>query len=106
MKLENFYDSDWFLERPPHIQELFKKFPVNKPWFLKSGEEDEFYGIRIIGWDEPKEGEATARIFVDGIMPPITSRNVFGIKQEDLFSEEHVKDKHIAYITEPVLILE
>lgn len=106
MKLEQFYDSDWFLERPSHIQELFKKFPVNKPWFLKLKGKDEFYGIRIIGWDELKEGEATARIYVDGIMPPITSRNVFGVEQENLFSEEQVKDKHIIYITEPVLILE
>lgn len=107
MTLEDFYNTDWFKERPENIQELFRKFPVNKPFFLKvSGEDEMYYGIRIIGWDEPKEGEPTARIHVDGIMPPTTERDVFGIKQEDLFSEKQVEGKKISYITNPVIIVE
>ena len=83
--LNKLYESEWFKERPIHIKKLFKKYPINQLYFLKT-EDDKYYSCIIIGWDENKNKPPTARICVNGAFPPLTQRQVFGIKEEDLFN--------------------
>jgi hypothetical protein len=101
MTLNEFYQSDWFKERPLAVQELFKKYPVNKQWYMRiGGDQDQYYGVRIFGIDEGDE--ITFRIMNDGFMKAV-SRQVFGVKPEDLISEEDVPKDKISWETDPVL---
>lgn len=105
MTLEEFYETDWFKERPEEIQDGLKLKPVNKVWYLKvPGEDPVYYGVRIMGMDDYTDKPATYRIHVDGIMPPVTERSVFGIRAKDLLDESELPENaDILYITKPVM---
>lgn len=97
MTKEEFFETPWFKERPESIQNLLRERAPSEKWYLKVLEKDEYYGIVVIGADEYEDQEPTLRIYVSGPLPPLTERQVFGIKKEDLFSAEQVKGKKIQY---------
>lgn len=95
MDAEEFFESDWFKERPLPVQQLLKERPPTEKWYLKSGDSDEYYGVIVIGADGSIE--PTLRIYVSGPLPPLTERQVFGIKKEDLFTIDQIQGKKIQY---------
>lgn len=89
--IEEFYNTEWFLERPEHIKQAFYERPPDKEWFLvcyDKGEPIHYYTVSVVGVDDNIDGTITYRIDVDS---PYFPRQVFGITKEDLLTEEEAQ---------------
>lgn len=86
MTLNEFYDTDWFTERPKGVRELFYRFPINQEHYLRIPDSNAVYGVWILGWEGNDEKEQwTARIHRDDVLG-VLSHQVFDVKAEDLLS--------------------
>ena len=75
-RVQKQYD-DWYNSRPPVIQEMIKKYPINKLYRLKST------GQRVTIYSYSENG--TVKVNITGQFNFVTfSRRVFGIPTIDL----------------------
>lgn len=107
MTLQEFYSEPWFQSRPASVQELFRVYPVNREWFMKTPLQDRYYGVRIIGVDEHEDEPMTFRVYVGGLFG-LFPRDVFGVKPEDIYSREFIasNNKDVMYHTENILLVD
>jgi|GEM_PF-7077007 len=76
---------DWYNSRPQIIKDLIDKYP---PEYYYEIEGHPYYYI-IVSYSE----DGTLTVYTDGIFPPITSREVFGVSPNNLKKVEPLNNE-------------